>query len=85
MFIFILLYNIEEESVFSEQIPNAFMYTYIMDYGVHIWTSIPFEYSPFAATLLVLLSTHFRLFQLSFDLSQKWLIKSALVLAELAP
>ena len=59
--------------------------TYIMDYGVHIWTSIPFEYSPFAATLLVLLSTHFRLFQLSFDLSQKWLINTALILAEFAP
>lgn len=39
-----------------------------MDDEVYILPSIPFEYSPVIATLLLLLSSHFSISHLSFDL-----------------
>ena len=56
-----------------------------MDYEVHVWPFVPFEYDPVIATLLVLLSTHFLSLPLSFDLRRFNKIHPALTLAAFAP
>lgn len=56
-----------------------------MDYEVHVWPSVPFEYDPVIATLLALLSAYFLSPHLSFDLRRFNKINPALTLAVFAP
>nr|DAE28885.1 MAG TPA: hypothetical protein [virus sp. ctmTa7] len=55
-----------------------------MDDEVYIRPFVTFDHDPII-TILVTLRVSFRLFQLSFDLSQKCPINTALALAEFAP
>ena len=54
-----------------------------MDDEVYIRPFVPFEYDPIITTLLVLLSTHFILSFLSFDLRKLPIINLALIVANI--
>ena len=84
----LLLVNIKlfEINVFKSSFNFSIIrkYVRIMDDEVYIRPFVTFDHDPIITTLIAL-RAFFRLFQLSFDLSQKCPINTALALAEFAP